>query len=112
MCLKSEDLGGVKTEILGVFGASDHRVTRRHFVCGLNVVPPFDTQFLHLRVQCGSFQTEALSGAVGAADHSPALPEDSKYVFPFRCFEVCIHRLGGFFDGFELGEWCAQHGSR
>ena len=87
----------------------DHAVTRRNFVSRLNVVSTLDAQFFDLGVQSGSFQTEALRRAIGAADHSLALPQDAKNVFAFRSLKICIGRSGRFFDGFEFCEWGAQH---
>src|SRR5580704_2857184 len=93
----------------GICGASDNGVTRRDFVSGLNVVSPLDTEFFHLRVQCGSFQAEAFRGAVGAADHSLALAKYTKDVFASRGVQVRIRRSGGFFGSLEFGGGRTQH---
>ena len=79
ICLKRRDLYSVNAGSVELLEGRDHRVTRRDFVSGLNVVPPHDSQFLHLRVQRGSFQTKTLSGTVVTPDQSLAFAEDPKY---------------------------------
>ena len=109
MPLKTGELCSVNGGMVRICGAPDYGVTRRDFVSGLNVVSPLDTEFFHLRVQCGSFQTEAFRGTVGATDHSLALAEDAKDVVAFRGIQVRVRRSGEFFDGFEFGEGRAQN---